>query len=219
MGLFSTIDEGFYALEEAVSSFLSPSQLRFLFGWIILEGYPALPLWNSFKDSLAADFIHSLHSYDQGINYTLQQVEELIQDSGRRLQDFGLPRPLFHSPEVLNELEAFTNRLPALRTNALSAITTMNDEQRSLFSTIYHTITSSPPQSAIPPFFIEGRPGRGKTFLMNALVNLLRSEGKIVLVVGTSALAASLYERGRTAHSLFEIPVTEVRTSLISYMH
>jgi hypothetical protein len=46
---------------------------------------------------------------------------------------------------------------------------------------------------------------------MNAIVNILRSERKIVLICGTSALAASLYERGRTAHSLFEIPVTEVR--------
>ena len=45
---------------------------------------------------------------------------------------------------------------------------------------------------------------------MNTIVNKLRGEGKIVLIVGTSALAASLYERGRTAHSLFKIPVTEV---------
>jgi hypothetical protein len=212
MGLFSSIDEGYYALEEAVSSFIPPSQLRFLFARIILEGYPALPLWNSFKDSIAIDFIQTLHSYEQGINHTLQQIEEFIQDSGRRLQDFGLPRPIYHSPEVLNELEAFSNRLSILRANALTALATMNLEQQSLLSTIYNAITNLNPQTFFSPIFIEGRPGRGKTFLMNAIVNILRSEGKIILVVGTSALAASLYERGRTAHSLFEIPITDVRS-------
>jgi hypothetical protein len=150
---------------------------------------------------------------------TLQQIEEFIQDSGRRLQDFGLPRPLFRSPEVLNELDAFTNCLPTLRANTLPALASMNLEQRTLFFTIYNKVTNTTPssQSNHPPTFIEGRPGRRKTFLINAIVNILRIEGKIVLVVGTSALAASLYERGRTAHSLFEIPVTNVHP--ISHFH
>jgi hypothetical protein len=114
MGFFTSLDEGFYALEEAVSSFIPPSQLRFLFARIILEGYPAVPLWDSFKDHMALDFIHSLHSTERAIDHTLQQIEDFIQDSGRRLQDFGLPRPLFRSPEVVNELEAFANHFVIL---------------------------------------------------------------------------------------------------------
>jgi hypothetical protein len=64
------------------------------------------------------------------------------------------------------------------------------------------------------PRFIEGKPGRGKTFLLDTIASFLRSQGLIVLIVGTSALAATLYEGGRTAHNLFKIPVTKVSLSL-----
>ena len=46
---------------------------------------------------------------------------------------------------------------------------------------------------------------------MDVVIKMLRSEGKIVLTVRTSALAASLHEHGHTAHNLFDIPVTNVR--------
>lgn len=96
-------------MEEATSSYIPPSQLRFLFARIILEGYPAHPLWESLKDAMTLEFLHTLHSPECAINCTLQQIEEFIQDSNRHLQDFRLPIPLFRSPEVINEIEAFTN--------------------------------------------------------------------------------------------------------------
>ncbi|KAG1838443.1 hypothetical protein DFJ58DRAFT_668368, partial [Suillus subalutaceus] len=52
-------------------------------------------------------------------------------------------------------------------------------------------------------FFVEGRPGRGKTFMVNALSSTLRAEGHIILIVGSSALCATAYKRGRSAHYLF----------------
>jgi hypothetical protein len=41
LGLFVTMDEGYYSMEEAVASYIPPSQLQFLCTHIILEGYPA----------------------------------------------------------------------------------------------------------------------------------------------------------------------------------
>ncbi|KIJ46602.1 hypothetical protein M422DRAFT_249754 [Sphaerobolus stellatus SS14] len=55
--------------------------------------------------------------------------------------------------------------------------------------------------------FLEGKPGRGKTFLIDALAAYLCSQGRIVMVIATSALAASMYEQAYTAHSMFKIPV------------
>ncbi|KAF9232084.1 hypothetical protein BU15DRAFT_32498, partial [Melanogaster broomeanus] len=54
-------------------------------------------------------------------------------------------------------------------------------------------------------FFIEGRPGRGKTFLIKAFSSMLRAQHHIVLIVGSSALSAVAYPRGHTAHYLFGI--------------
>ena len=62
LGLFSDENEGHYALIDAVASFCTPGQIRFLFSRIVLEGFPATPLWNTFKFSLAQDFITSLRS-------------------------------------------------------------------------------------------------------------------------------------------------------------
>jgi hypothetical protein len=59
--------------------------------------------------------------------------------------------------------------------------------------------------------FLDGKAGRGKTFLMNCLVTSLRSQGAIVLVVGSTALSIIHYDHGRTTHSTFGIPVVEVR--------
>jgi len=42
------------------------------------------------------------------------------------------------------------------------------------------------------------------------LINRLHSNEHIVLIVGSTALSIVQYERGRTAHSAFGIPVTEV---------
>jgi hypothetical protein len=68
-------------------------------------------------------------------------------------------------------------------------------------------------------FFIEGRPGRGKTFMVNALSCMLHASGHIILIVGSSALCATAYPRGRTAHYMFGIPVTEESTDLHSSVH
>jgi hypothetical protein len=224
MGLFNTEDEGWYALEEAVSAYQTPAQLRFLFARIILEGYPARPLWDHFLPSLSLDHITSTHSNERGIDLTLQQISEFIEDGGHKLTDFGLPEPTFRSPEVLNELEAFEGRHQLLLQQVDDMIDEMDLEQQEFFNIIYSSITlheNDPEHHRTPqPFFIEGKPGRGKSFLADAVACKFRAEGKIVLVIGTSALAAALHERGRTAHSLFRIPVKEVhRCSLYHSAH
>ena len=59
--------------------------------------------------------------------------------------------------------------------------------------------------------FLNGKARRRKTFLINCLVTSLRAQSAIVLVAGSTALSIIHYDRGRTAHSTFGIPVVEVR--------
>jgi chromosomal replication initiation ATPase DnaA len=56
-------------------------------------------------------------------------------------------------------------------------------------------------------FFLHGPGGTGKTFVYNTLCHYLRSECKIVLCVALSGIAAILLLGGRTAHSMFKIPL------------
>jgi hypothetical protein len=211
MGLFTNINEGSYAMEEALQSFVTPAQLRFLLSRLILEGYPACPLWDQYSLPLSLDFATSSKSVERGLNMALDHLSQLIEDSGRKLSQFGLPDPVFRTHEVESELYAFHGREQQLEQEADNMCGMMNHEQFDVFQTIYNAIhTHETVHGRFEPFFIEGRPGRGKSFVVDALACRLRCEGRIVLIVGTSALAAALHERGRTAHSLFRIPVHEV---------
>ncbi|KAK1948635.1 hypothetical protein LY78DRAFT_561662, partial [Colletotrichum sublineola] len=54
-------------------------------------------------------------------------------------------------------------------------------------------------------FFVDGKAGRGKTFLIGTLCDRICAEGHVVCIVSSTTLSVTLYERGRTAHSAFRI--------------
>jgi hypothetical protein len=56
-------------------------------------------------------------------------------------------------------------------------------------------------------FFVDGPRGTGKTFLYRCLIATVHSEGLIVVATATSGIAASIMPGGRTAHSVFKIPI------------
>jgi hypothetical protein len=87
----------------------------------------------------------------------------------------------------------------SLRDAADTAYGTMNPDQARIFDTILERVED--PNGAL--FFVDGRAGREKTFLMSAICDRIRGDGGIVCVVGTTALSVIHYERGRTAHSAF----------------
>jgi PIF1-like helicase len=212
IGLFSTDNEGSYAMQDAVLSHYSPSQLRFLFARIILEGYPATPLWEEFMDNLSIDFTLTMDSKERGVDRTLDCISFYLRECGRRLEDFGLEEPCHRPLEVTIESESYADRRLELGQTATAMISLMREEQRKVFDVLLQYVHDHCDDfnRQRHPIFVEGKPGRGKTFVVDALCTFLRSEGHIVLIVGSSALAATLYEGGRTAHNLFQIPVNEV---------
>nr|AWA44759.1 hypothetical protein SO190N17_000006 [Saccharum officinarum] len=75
----------------------------------------------------------------------------------------------------------------------------LNLDQKKAFDTIIHSLGKL--------IFVNGYGGTGKTFLWKAITTSLRAEGKIVLAVASSGIAALLLPGGRTAHSRFHIPL------------
>jgi hypothetical protein len=55
--------------------------------------------------------------------------------------------------------------------------------------------------------FIDGPGGTGKTFLYRCLIANIRSEGLIAVTTAKSGIATSIMPGGRTAHSVFKIPI------------
>ncbi|CAN1787490.1 ATP-dependent DNA helicase pif1 [Linum perenne] len=91
----------------------------------------------------------------------------------------------------------------------------LNEEQKLSFD----MITTAVHEKNGKCFFVEGPGGTGKTFLWKVISAKLRFEGKIVLCVATSGIAALLMEGGRTAHSKFHIPIKLTETSTCDIFH
>ena len=89
----------------------------------------------------------------------------------------------------------------------------MNECQAAAFQTINNALNLP---DTLPPaglrqrqtlFFLDGPGGTGKTFLQNILLAHVRKQGKVALAVASTGIAATLLEGGRTAHSMFKIPL------------
>ncbi|KAJ7847045.1 hypothetical protein B0H13DRAFT_1646251 [Mycena leptocephala] len=88
-----------------------------------------------------------------------------------------------------------------LGTRAENTINIFNQDQLSIYTQILSAILEGRPLCA----FIDGKAGRGKTTLVNAPCDKLRSIGRIVIPTATAAFAAQLYPGGRTTHSAFKV--------------
>lgn len=90
----------------------------------------------------------------------------------------------------------------------------MKIEHETLFSNlntkqleVYNSVVESVSNSRGGIYFVHESGGYSKTFLWKTLCSRFRSEGKIVLPVASSGIAATLLPGGRTAHSRFQIPI------------
>lgn len=84
---------------------------------------------------------------------------------------------------------------------------------------VYNSVIGSVDNGTGGLFFVYGSGGCGKTFLWKTLCTGLRSEGKIVLPVASSGIAATLQPGGRTAHSRFHIPLKLDHYSVAGIKH
>ncbi|GFV71840.1 ATP-dependent DNA helicase [Trichonephila clavipes] len=76
---------------------------------------------------------------------------------------------------------------------------------------VYLLLTESGNANAGGVYFLDAPRGTGKTFLINLLLAKICSEKKIAIGVASSGIAASLLHGGKTAHSMFKIPLESKR--------
>lgn len=147
-------------------------------------------------------------SENQTKNYLLFEIEKLLQISGSSLKNFAdMPLP------TLNLIKNNTNRLILEEKNYY--IQTLQKEHGQQFKMLnkwqleaYESIIQSVQQNQGKLIFVQGHGGTGKSFLWKTICAKIRSQGQIVLAVGSSGIAALLLQEGITAHSRFKIPLS-----------
>ncbi|KAJ6003691.1 hypothetical protein N7522_006383 [Penicillium canescens] len=210
LGLFQDNHEAVYAMNEAITAYSRPSQLRFLFAQLLSNlPFPAVELWSRFQSDLNADY-RLRHPTAHATDLALQDLARYLSAQGSSLAQCGLPEPVQRYAEVDLELAFFQTQLVSIRGRHKEAYGRINSDQKGIFD---HLLDQSDIGGC---YFIDGRAGRGKTFLMSAMCDRIRADERIVCVTGTTALSVIHYERGRTAHSAFGIPVQESDMGLVS---
>ena len=217
-GLLQDDGEWNICLAEAAES-QSGSQLRYLFTSLLLFSTPAEPerLWSTFRNEICDDLRHQLtmrgmlNITDNDVfDYGLYLINNILQDSGRSLTDFpSMPLICRQWDESLhNQLirDALNYDYEEQQNLAITAIASLYDDQRQAFDQIWDTIRND--RGLI--FFIDGPGGAGKTYLYRTLCHAIRGQGWIILCTASTGLAALLLPGGRTAHSMFRIPVEDL---------
>ena len=117
-----------------------------------------------------------------------------------------MPKPqndwndLVINPLIAEQLNYDRNML---RVDLDSRLPHLNEDQQTAFTRIIDSVMSNLGKV----FFLSGPGGTGKTFVYNTVCARLRSDSAIVLCVSSSGISALLLQGGRTAHSMFKIPI------------
>lgn len=122
--------------------------------------------------------------------------------SGKKCKDFGLPMPIYDNQNVVinrDIVQELAYDTVELSTFVSTNVPLLNSGQLEAFN----RITSS--KGGL--FFLDAPGGTGKTFLIKLLLANVRKDQKIALAVASSGIASTLLPGGRTAHSVFKLPL------------
>ena len=230
LGLLKDDMEWREILHEAAHTKLCP-QIRELFIVIIMFCQPSNPkeLFDEFWDMWIDDFQrqgqHQKSSMDEEQLKTilLLDLEMRLQSFEKELQDFGLPNP---TPEQLSRVKTLTSLDPVLvreekdydvqqlAHNVQVTVPQFTKEQSTIYEDVMNAVSNKKPLCV----FIDARGGCGKTFLLNSILDAVRSSelsGCVALAMATTGIAANLLHLGRTFHSRMKAPLTVIETSTL----
>ena len=203
---------------EKASLFASGKSLRALFATSLIHGgiTDAVVIWDKFATHFCDNLPYQLQNWpnipeeltNPHHDYGLYLLGELLKESGKSLEECGLPLPT-HTWRADNSLLRRELNYDPWEEALLEAekLATLNLEQRQCYDKIISAVDFSTGEETRPYFFIKGPAGTGKTFLYSVLCHHYRAHEKIVLCVASSGIASLLLPGGRTSHSRLRIPI------------
>ncbi|KAG2191246.1 hypothetical protein INT47_012402 [Mucor saturninus] len=194
-------------------------------------------LWNTHKDSLSDDYVLAQRrlltdvtsvltdaTKEEAYGNCLLDLNEMLDLNNIKINDFaGFCLPSVDTRygnsgrgfEGMSRLEREQRELclEAERSMIDPAEVSFNSDQRTVFETVMDLVESEKTYGNSRfhfinnLYFLDGPGGTGKTFIFNALLQAVRRKNCIALSVAVSGTASLLLKGGRTAHSIFGIPL------------
>lgn len=197
-------DRAWHACMEESAALDTPGQLRYLFVTILAHCHPAEPLrlYTSYEDCMMEDFNRRLQVVGRASAATLDAIGGLLRVHGKTLDDYGLPNPDVRLLEPEQDDQLF--RVVDAAARWAQQVADMNNEQRTVFDRVMEAVDDN--RDVAKTFYVDGPGGTGKTTLYGCLIWTLRNQGRSVLCVAYTGIAASLMDGGMTVHSTFGLP-------------
>ncbi|CAO3618552.1 unnamed protein product [Mucor hiemalis] len=241
MGLLVNDSEWSRTLTEASLS-QSPRNLRKLFAILIVfcDLSDAFQMCLDHKSKLAEDYLYNSQVLarerqqteipsiisDEMYGHCLLDLNDILMDNHRfdlkGVEGFGnaFPEEDTRSSSGIEVRQNSAERLHAqLYQESLQAVDpdtfNFNDSQKLVYDAVKNCALDKNRNYSVPNvYFVDGPGGTGKTFLFNALLDAVRRTNKIAISVASSGTAALLLKGGRTAHSVFRIPLEVTSRSM-----
>ena len=207
-GLLEDDGEWRICLTEA-SQIQTGACLRQLFASMLLFCQISLPeaLWMEFQDNICDDLSVRIPnpSPDCIRDYGLHLINGILAESGYILLHFP-KMPISHENWThVNGNYLITDQLNYDYDQETQSFCQHMENVQSVPEQLdaYQRIVNAVFNGSGGIFFLSSPGGTGKTYVYKTVCHRLRSEGKIVLCVASSGIAALLLPGGRTAHSTF----------------
>jgi hypothetical protein len=139
--------------------------------------------------------------------HLLRELSRLLFRERLTLGDCGLPELAEDNLDIVHE--EVSRYSPSDLKRVANRYLDLTPSQRTVVDCIEHSIAQQNDVDAQKLFFLDGKPGRGKTFLINTMVARQRLHGKVVSVSSPSAKGAIQYAGGLTCHKTFGCPIFE----------
>ena len=196
-GLFAREDEATKVLDELVQLHYTAAQLRFAFTLLVEQDARPQSLFKNFESQLMRDFLNRGMMPKQAKESLKDALRSLAAGNTSTLEALGLESsPQTQAPNTTHDARE------AARLRQLLASDT---KQRQVADLFVASVRGTMEQM----YFVNGRAGAGKTTLTNYISHFCATDASVCLNCATTGQAALRLDEGRTAHSLFGIPVND----------
>ena len=201
MGFLKNEDFWIETMEETIMT-QNVRTCRNVFAYLLLFGgiHNTIDFWLMFKDRMGDDFCrkHPNSSKEFIDQLILNELQNLLSYHNMNLIAYKLPE----AKKINNFEQKFLLSQKELE-NFERDVKLLTSEQKAIFDQIIEAVLNQNEEL----YFIDAPGGTGKTFVLNLIICKLILSKKKIAVVASSGIASTLLINGRTAHSLFGIPL------------
>ena len=234
-GLASDDREWEYALAEAVG-YQFPAQVREMFLWILVFNSPVNPhalfeqFWESFIDTRHEPYASmQTHADRLGCDrnvldrlFTIIDLTDALEATGLSLHEAQQRLPTIDSnqqllieqihdfnrePRVLQHEMDFNHRTERQQVQQSNVLIAQQESQKEAFDAVQDCYIHNDPARTSKVFFFDAPAGSGKTFLLQALLHMVRADGEIAIAVASTGITALQLDKGGTVHSKLKAPL------------